>query len=194
MPVVWSQQLTSSLVFTWRAVTNTAANNALEICRNDNVRYCCPRKHETCRQYHGIMNDSPLQLEISNKKLAFRSPYFIALQVFNVAGKLDIVVICTFRSVFKRKLSKILDMPVREFARSRSSFTLSFDLISRHQNKRFYDIEIVWRLGSTDDTSSGQKRRPKICLRSQASEPAAFVSFLLFLFLFLFFIRRLKKS
>ena len=103
-----------------------------------------------------------------------------------MAGKLGIVVIFTFRSVFKRKLSKILDMPISEVARSLSSFTLSFDLISRHQNKRFYDIEIVWRLGSTDDTPGGEKRRPKICLRSQASEPAVFVSFIFFVFIFIF--------
>ena len=106
-----------------------------------------------------------------------------------MAGKLSIVAIFTFRSVFKRKRSKILDMPISEVARSRSSFTLSFDLISRHQNKRFYDVEIVWRLGSTDDTPGGEKRRPKTCLRSQASDRTrrvCFISFFVFVFVFIF--------
>ena len=49
----------------------------------------------------------------------------------------------TFQSVFK-KLPKILNMPVCE------EYSISFDLIGQHQNKRFYITEIVWLLRFAD--------------------------------------------
>ena len=66
----YSGVLSTSFMFTRTAVTS----NAFEICRN--VRYCCPRKYETWRQY---------PLIISDKKLAnCYSPYFFFGQTCEV--------------------------------------------------------------------------------------------------------------
>ena len=50
----YSGVLSTSFRFTWTVVTS----NAFEICRN--VRYCCPRKYETWRQYPWIISDKKI--------------------------------------------------------------------------------------------------------------------------------------
>ena len=50
-----------------------------------------------------------------------------------------------FQSLFEN-IRKTLNVPVREVKRSHLGFTLSLELIGKHQNKRFYNTEIVWWL------------------------------------------------
>ena len=67
----YSGVLSTSFMFTWTAVTS----NAFEICRN--VRYWCPRKYETWRQYPFNNERLPLlNTKFPTKKLANCSAYF----------------------------------------------------------------------------------------------------------------------
>ena len=72
-----------------------------------------------------------------------------------------------FQSLFKN-IRETLNVPVREVKRSHLGFTLSFDLIGQHQNKRFYITEIIWRL-RLEDFSGGERRRLQISLHLHAN-------------------------
>ena len=80
---------------------------------------------------------------------SIRSSCFIKKSAFNVAGNLVMVEKFMFQSVFGNS-HQIQDTSARDVARSHLSCILSFDLIDQHQNKRFYNTEIVLLLGFAD--------------------------------------------
>ena len=86
----------------------------------------------------------------------FKKPLFTKQSAFNVAGNLVIVVKFTFQIVFGNS-RQIQDTLAREVTISHSRCILSFDLIDKHQNKRFYVMETVLLLAFSDVIFGGRE-------------------------------------
>ena len=87
---------------------------------------------------------------------SLRSHCFTKKSAFNVTGNLVIVVKFTFQIVFGNS-RQIQDTLAREVTMSHSRCILSFDLIDKHQNKRFYVMETVLLLAFSDVIFGGRE-------------------------------------